>query len=214
MPECKDILQHKYLLKIVNVEALFLLAIAFVLRLFLFAPQETLVERLTEAGNTTVAVEKVRVTWQFVMSTLFIVAPLTALFALMEFRVCQETLGLYFNFLTNPIGRGALLLMLALMLIEVQRAIEVIFCVLLSLCALINIAVGITYEVTGYSPETATEASPIIEQEDSQRNLAAADMESQKRVFNRSEVYNSSVQAPILVSNDEIYTVKTVPEFG
>lgn len=165
MPECKDILQHKYLLKIVNVEALFLLAIAFVLRLFLFAPQETLVERLTEAGNTTVAVEKVRVTWQFVMSTLFIVAPLTALFALMEFRVCQETLGLYFNFLTNPIGRGALLLMLALMLIEVQRAIEVIFCVLLSLCALINIAVGITYEVTGYSPETATEASLIIEQD-------------------------------------------------
>ena len=185
----RQLIQHKYFLRIVNIEALFLLSIAFVLRLFLFAPQETLVTVVHDNGQTSVATKKVRVTWTFVFSTLFMLAPLAGLFACMEFRAFQKTLGLYCNFLTQPIGRGALLLMMALMLIEVVRTVEVIFCLLVSACALINIAAGITYEVTGFTPEATetTESSLIAEQNPHQTSAA----ESQKRLVNKSEVYSS-----------------------
>jgi hypothetical protein len=94
---------------------------------------------------------------------------------------------LYCNFLTQPIGRGALLLMMALMLIEVVRTVEVIFCLLISACALINIAAGITYQVTGFSPEATatTETSLIVDQ-----NPTPA-AESQKWLVNKSEVYST-----------------------
>jgi hypothetical protein len=78
------------------------------------------------------------------MTTLFVLPPLITLFVLMEFNYRKETLARYFGFADNPIGRGCLLILIALMLTDVDRTIEFIFSILITVVGLLNLVLGIT----------------------------------------------------------------------
>ena len=88
----------------------------------------------------------------FFITTLFILPGLMALFGLVEMRVRREVIGKYFNYLEKPIGKGFYLIMVGLMLTDVGAITEAIFCIIISLVGLFNIAVGIVYESLDFDP--------------------------------------------------------------
>lgn len=90
------------------------------------------------------------------------------MFVLLEFRVKAEILALYFNYLDWPIGKGLYLLMIGLMIAEVQSITEAIFCVIISLLGLFNIALGITYEIIDFDPNEPESQSQLTQSETQQ----------------------------------------------
>ncbi len=78
--------------------------------------------------------------------TLFVLPPLIAMFALMEFKFKREVLGKWFNYLEYPVGKGIYMIMMALIIIEVQGITEIIFTVVLVVFGIINIVVGVVLE--------------------------------------------------------------------
>ncbi len=78
--------------------------------------------------------------------TLFVLPPLIAMFALMEFKFKREVLGKWFNYLEYPVGKGIYMILMALIIIEVQGITEIIFTVVLVVFGIINIVVGVVLE--------------------------------------------------------------------
>jgi hypothetical protein len=89
----------------------FLILIGIIIRLSHFPPKEEV--------NSDGEVTEKKVSFPFVCTTIFLMPALLVMFVLLEFQVKQEVLGLYFNFLLKPIGKGIFLIMMAMMLAEV-----------------------------------------------------------------------------------------------
>ena len=135
---------HKLTLRIVNCHAIFLGMIAVIIRFAYFPPKE----EVDSDGN----VQTVNVKFPFVVTTIFVLPGMLTFFILLEFRIKREIFALYFNYLEFPIGKGIYLIMIGLMIAEVQGITEAIFCILLSVIGLFNVAIGITYESLDYDP--------------------------------------------------------------
>ena len=109
-----------------------------------------------EDGETTnafeIKVEKER--FMFYFTTLIVLPALIALYTLVELEVF-ESLRKNFNFLDLYIGKGIFLLMLALMLLEKTKPVEVIFGFAILTITIINIVVGFLRR--NETPEEAAE---------------------------------------------------------
>lgn len=75
--------------------------------------------------------------------TIFVFPVLIMVLIIMEYRLWSKTFAKHLNFLDYPGGKGAYIIMLGLIIIEKPFVVEVIFCLILSLIGLFNIAVGI-----------------------------------------------------------------------
>jgi hypothetical protein len=156
METLKKFIKHPLTLRILNCNAIFLLIIAIVLRLALFAPTSVTTESKDDSGVITLQTQPVKVKFWFVITTLFILPPLIVLLILMEFKVRQDILGVYFNFLCEPVGRGIYLIMIALMIVEVEQVTEMIFCIIISIVGITNISIGCVYIKMNYSLQEAS----------------------------------------------------------
>lgn len=127
-------LTHWLFLRIANLQALFLLVVANIIRLAYFKPEELIVDGVATT---------VQVSFRFVIMTIFVLPPLIAMFALMEFKFKREVLSKWFNYLDYPVGKGVYMIMMALIIIEVQGIVEIIFTVIVVVVGVINIVVGV-----------------------------------------------------------------------
>ena len=116
---CFKLLTNKLTLRIANCHSIFVMVIGFIIRFSHFAPKEVAVEHTNSDGSSYVTAETINVSFPFVVTSIFVLPPLIALFILAEFRVKPEYIAKYFNFLDNPIGKGIFLMMIGLMISEV-----------------------------------------------------------------------------------------------
>ena len=132
-------------MRIINMNAIFLILIGTIVRFSYFKPSETIVAKELEdedgekytVYDTKVEKEK----FMFYFTTLIVFPALIVLYMLVELDVVKS-LSKNFNFLELPIGKGVFLLMLALMLLEKTKPVEVIFGLAIFTISIINIVVG------------------------------------------------------------------------
>lgn len=117
--QCVKLLTNRLTLRVANCHGIFGMIVGFIIRFAHFAPTEIAVEHTNADGSTYVTKETVRVNFPFIVTSIFVLPPLIALFICSEFRVKPEIVAKYFNFLDNPIGKGIWLIMVALMITEV-----------------------------------------------------------------------------------------------
>jgi len=128
-------------LRLLNCNVLFFVVVATLLRFTRF-PSETTTETVTQDdGTSVVQVISTPVKFWFVITTIFVLPALIVLFVFAEF--VKGSVQKYFNFLLSPIGKGIYLLMIALMIVEVQKTAEIIFSMIIFVMATVEIVVGI-----------------------------------------------------------------------
>jgi len=142
---CCKLAAHRLTLRIANCHSILVMVIGNIIRFAYFGPKEVPVEHLDSKGNSYVAIEVVSVTFEFVVTSIFVMPPMITLFILSEFQVKPHYIAKYFNFLDNPIGKGLWLIMVGLMFTEITNITEAILCVILAVLGLFNIALGIAY---------------------------------------------------------------------
>ena len=132
-------------MRIINMNAIFLLGIGTIVRFSYFKPSEeiTATEVEDEFGETTnafeIKVEKER--FMFYFTTLIVLPALIALYVVVELNI-SESVSKKFNFLELYIGKAFFLLMLALMLLEKFKPVEIIFAIAILAIVIINFVVG------------------------------------------------------------------------
>lgn len=141
-------IQNPLTLKIANIQVMFVILIATIIRLQYFAPQE----KVSASGK--VYTEKVRP--MFVLTTLFVLPALLTLFILVELNLKRDWWHRQCPVLEKPISKGLYLVMVGLMFTEVEGVTEVIFCLIICLVGLLNVAIGIVNE-------TVSTRQPVIE---------------------------------------------------
>ena len=132
-------------MRIINMNAIFLIFICTIVRFSYFKPSETIVAKEledSEGTNYTVydtEVEKEK--FMFYFTTIIVLPAMIVLYILVELEI-DVRLSKSFNFLELPIGKGVFLLMLALMLLEKTKPVEIIFGFAIFTISIINIVVG------------------------------------------------------------------------
>ena len=118
-------------MRIINMNAIFLIFIGTIVRISYFWGRDKLVE--TDVTDESTGEETIVYTketeyerFMFYVTTVAVLPPLIALYVLVEFGV-SKSLCKNFHFLELYIGKGAYFLMLAFMLLEKLNAVEFIF---------------------------------------------------------------------------------------
>lgn len=147
-------------LRVLNSNAVLLASAAIVHRFMYFAPQTTQEIVTADDGlNAYVETTETRVQFVFVMSTLFMLIPMTVLFLVMDLRLSQ-VLTQYLCFLDYSIGKGLWLVMIALMVTETESHVDYVLAVLIIFVGLLNVVKGAVEWYMDRAPPKPKEVEP------------------------------------------------------